>query len=45
MSHTLEQRRNLVTAVPGPRSVELMARKNAAVARGIGTTMPVLEMP
>ena len=44
MSHTLEQRRNLVTAVPGPRSIELMARKNAAVARGIGTTMPVFAV-
>lgn len=44
MSRALEQRRNLVTTVPGPRSVELMARKNAAVARGIGTTMPVFAV-
>jgi 4-aminobutyrate aminotransferase/(S)-3-amino-2-methylpropionate transaminase len=37
----LEQRRILKTAIPGPRSLELMARKTGAVARGIGTTMPV----
>lgn len=41
MSASLEQRRNLVTAIPGPRSQELMTRKKAAVAQGIGTTMPV----
>jgi 4-aminobutyrate aminotransferase/(S)-3-amino-2-methylpropionate transaminase len=41
MSETLEQRRHLVTAIPGPRSQELMARKSAAVADGIGVTMPV----
>ena len=28
----LEQRRILKTAIPGPRSVELMARKTGAVA-------------
>ncbi|WP_045741145.1 4-aminobutyrate--2-oxoglutarate transaminase [Actinoplanes rectilineatus] len=37
----MEQRRRLVTAIPGPRSQELMARKKAAVAFGVGTTMPV----
>lgn len=37
----VEQRRALVTAIPGPASTALMARKNASVARGIGTTMPV----
>ncbi|WP_375424431.1 4-aminobutyrate--2-oxoglutarate transaminase [uncultured Friedmanniella sp.] len=37
----LEQRRVLRTEIPGPRSVELMARKSAAVASGVGTTMPV----
>jgi len=31
----------LVTAIPGPRSVALMARKQNAVAAGVGTTMPV----
>jgi 4-aminobutyrate aminotransferase/(S)-3-amino-2-methylpropionate transaminase len=40
----LQQRRELVTAVPGPRSVELMSRKDAAVARGVGTTMPVFAV-
>ncbi|WP_134768685.1 4-aminobutyrate--2-oxoglutarate transaminase [Nocardioides sp. 1609] len=38
---TVVQERRLVTALPGPRSVELMARKQAAVAAGVGTTMPV----
>src|SRR3954449_2469826 len=37
----LPQERSLVTAIPGPRSQELFARRNAAVARGIGTTLPV----
>ncbi|HEY6811018.1 MAG TPA: 4-aminobutyrate--2-oxoglutarate transaminase [Propionibacteriaceae bacterium] len=40
----LEQRRILRTAIPGPRSLELMARKTGAVARGIGTTMPVFAV-
>ena len=35
------QERRLVTELPGPRSVELMTRKLAAVAGGVGTTMPV----
>ncbi|MGE0218676.1 4-aminobutyrate--2-oxoglutarate transaminase [Mycolicibacterium sp.] len=38
---TLEQSRHLVTDIPGPRSAELIGRKGAAVARGVGTTMPV----
>ncbi|MGG7507817.1 4-aminobutyrate--2-oxoglutarate transaminase [Plantibacter sp. YIM 135249] len=37
----LPQERRLVTAIPGPLSVERMARKHAAVASGVGTTMPV----
>ncbi len=37
----IEQRRVLTTAIPGPRSIELQARKNAAVASGVGTTLPV----
>ena len=37
----VEQRRVLRTAVPGPRSQELHARKTAAVAAGVGTTLPV----
>ncbi|MDO9377231.1 MAG: 4-aminobutyrate--2-oxoglutarate transaminase [Nocardioidaceae bacterium] len=37
----LPQERLLATEIPGPRSRELMARKHAAVASGVGTTMPV----
>jgi len=37
----LPQERRLVTAIPGPRSVELFARRNAAVARGVSTTLPI----
>ncbi|MET0448226.1 MAG: 4-aminobutyrate--2-oxoglutarate transaminase [Aeromicrobium sp.] len=44
MASTLEQRRHLATAIPGPRSEELMARKQAAVAAGIGVTMPVFAV-
>jgi 4-aminobutyrate aminotransferase/(S)-3-amino-2-methylpropionate transaminase len=35
------QARSLSTELPGPRSRELAARKAAAVARGVGTAMPV----
>src|SRR3954470_15646909 len=38
---TIEQKRVLATAIPGPRSVELHARKNSAVAAGVGTTLPI----
>jgi 4-aminobutyrate aminotransferase / (S)-3-amino-2-methylpropionate transaminase / 5-aminovalerate transaminase len=38
---TLEQSRYLATALPGPKSKALIERKTAAVARGVGTTMPV----
>lgn len=37
----LPQERRIVTAVPGPKSQELMARKQAAVANGIGSVLPV----
>ncbi|MCS5717153.1 4-aminobutyrate--2-oxoglutarate transaminase [Herbiconiux sp. CPCC 205763] len=37
----LPQRRELVTAIPGPRSVALQQRKSAAVANGVGITLPV----
>ena len=40
----VEQVRRLVTELPGPRSQELMARKTAAVAAGVGTTMPVFAV-
>ncbi|MCV7065699.1 4-aminobutyrate--2-oxoglutarate transaminase [Mycolicibacterium farcinogenes] len=35
------QERRLVTAIPGPISQEMQARKTAAVAGGVGTTLPV----
>ena len=38
---SLPQERKLVTAIPGPKSQELMARKNAAVASGVGVALPV----
>jgi 4-aminobutyrate aminotransferase/(S)-3-amino-2-methylpropionate transaminase len=40
----LEQRRILKTPIPGPLSLELMARKTGAVSRGVGTTMPVFAV-
>src|SRR5580698_10274791 len=40
-SAQLEQSRHLATAVPGPRSQELMARRAAALPAGVGTTLPV----
>ncbi|WP_375481859.1 4-aminobutyrate--2-oxoglutarate transaminase [uncultured Jatrophihabitans sp.] len=38
---TVEQRRLLTTEIPGPRSRALHERKGAAVASGVGTTLPV----
>jgi 4-aminobutyrate aminotransferase/(S)-3-amino-2-methylpropionate transaminase len=38
---TVEQSRHLATAIPGPLSSELIARKSVAVARGVGNIMPV----
>ena len=37
----LVQERRLVTELPGPRSRELFARRQAAVSSGVGTTFPV----
>ncbi|MFB7948136.1 4-aminobutyrate--2-oxoglutarate transaminase [Kitasatospora phosalacinea] len=37
----LPQERRLVTAIPGPKSQELQARKLGAVPAGVGTTLPV----
>jgi 4-aminobutyrate aminotransferase/(S)-3-amino-2-methylpropionate transaminase len=37
----VEQKRLLTTAIPGPRSAELHARKTGAVSAGVGTTLPV----
>ncbi|GAB2980445.1 4-aminobutyrate--2-oxoglutarate transaminase [Nocardioides montaniterrae] len=36
----LPQERRLVTEIPGPRSRELAARKDAAVSRAVGTMLP-----
>ena len=38
---SLPQERRLVTEIPGPRSRELMARKQAAVPNGLSTVLPV----
>lgn len=37
----IAQERRLVTAIPGPRSQALQARKTAAVSAGVGVTLPV----
>ncbi len=37
----VEQKRVLVTEIPGPRSLELLERTRKAVARGVGITLPV----
>ena len=38
---TLPQERRMVTSIPGPRSQELLDRKAAAVAAGVGHTVPI----
>jgi 4-aminobutyrate aminotransferase/(S)-3-amino-2-methylpropionate transaminase len=38
---SIEQRRVLTTAIPGPKSTELQQRKKAAVSAGVGVTLPV----
>ncbi len=38
---TLAQSRHLATAIPGPKSLALQLRKEAAVSAAVGTTMPV----
>src|SRR6476619_7157591 len=38
---SLTQRRSLLTDIPGPRSVEKLARKKKYGADGVGTTLPV----
>ena len=38
---SIEQRRHLVTEIPGPRSAELSARKAQTVAQGVANTLPV----
>ncbi|MDA3148005.1 4-aminobutyrate--2-oxoglutarate transaminase [Leucobacter sp. UCMA 4100] len=41
---SLPQERKLVTAIPGPKSQELLARKNSAVAAGVGVALPVFTV-
>ena len=38
---SLSPTRHLVTEIPGPRSLELMARRQRAIPSGVGTTLPV----
>ena len=38
---TLPQERRLVTEIPGPLSRELFERRNAVVANGVSTTLPI----
>src|ERR1700742_2615987 len=38
---TLPQDRRVVTEVPGPKSRDLMARRQAALPPGVATTLPV----
>lgn len=38
---SLPQKRNIVTEIPGPKSKELMQRRNAAVSTGVSSTLPV----
>lgn len=38
---SLPQQRTLRTAIPGPRSAELLARKASAVAAGVAHTVPI----
>lgn len=38
---SLPQERKLVTSIPGPKSQEMLARKNAAVPAGVGVALPV----
>src|SRR5882724_4128296 len=37
----IEQRRHLATAIPGPRSIQLHARRAAAVSAGVSIALPV----
>ncbi len=37
----IAQERRLVTAIPGPKSTALLARKDGAVSAGVGVTLPV----
>jgi len=39
--NSVEQTRKLVTAIPGPKSLEMTKRRVSAVSRAVGVTMPV----
>ena len=41
MEHSIAQERRLITAIPGPKSLALQARRYAAVAAGVASTLPV----
>ncbi|MFY8204450.1 MAG: 4-aminobutyrate--2-oxoglutarate transaminase, partial [Actinomycetes bacterium] len=38
---TLEQKRRIVTAIPGPKSVEMQKRRVEVVSAGVSSTLPV----
>ena len=38
---TLEQKRHVVTAIPGPNSVALQKRRTEVVSAGVGTMLPI----
>ncbi|AWB95091.1 4-aminobutyrate--2-oxoglutarate transaminase [Agromyces badenianii] len=39
--YTVPQERNVVTAVPGPKSLELQARRSKVVSAGVSSALPV----
>ena len=41
IEYTLEQKRDLKTSIPGPKSVELAERRSNAVASGVASFVPV----
>ena len=41
VEHSIAQERRLITAIPGPKSLALQARRYAAVAAGVVSTLPV----
>lgn len=41
MTTSVEQQRKIVTAIPGPKSQELHARRTAVVSAGVSTALPV----
>lgn len=41
LTYRLTQQRRIVTELPGPRSLELAARRRAAVAAGVSSSVPV----